>query len=456
MSEAAEPLPLVRLTEFVAAPTEALAGSSALFDQAAPLAGGHPFLARFAPGSEPQSLTHDRASFSLDQDEAAAAVLLSLDHERADGESGSRERWSGAMLPPSEYMVAVVDKSTGEMKILEAAGEFLLTRTSASQPSAPADGDVKADERTYREKRGDLLGEFGGKRAKDRQARIDRNTITDANVSAKAAAQLEDVIGDHRAEKAAAGGPGDGTTSVVAPPHDRAAEKVQDAYPLLGLMGSTEFAFLTEEARAALAPLGEDPDVAGMENPGWSGVCWELMIRAVIEGKGGGDKEEDGGEERREERHRRVMAAMYLHYLFVLAANPSKRIGKREQAQLREKMAVSNDFLDCLLQRFADRKEGTAEYYTSDQSTTRLLYYAMVLWLTAARFSLSSGYDEVARALGLPGSGQLLVLSKHLGCKVKRGPKSEVASEGRSYRVSLAVPLTFPLLRKVRNIQPKR
>lgn len=340
-------------------------------------------------------------------------------------------------------MVAVVDTRSGLATVVEAAGEFLLTR--ATEPLSAAASPSAHPERTYRERRGQLLDQFGGKRAKERQAKIDRNTITGDNVGARTASQLEDVIDSHRAVS--------GTTSLIVPPHDMGAERVEDAYPLLGLMGAVEYSFLSSEAKAALASVDKRAEgVDRFSNPGWHDVCWALMVKAVVHAEEGQDTEK----ERMADRERRVMAAMYLHYLFVLASSSAKKFDARARKTLVKDMAVSADFLDCLLERFADVSEGTRVYHRSNQSTTRLMYYAVVLWLTASGFSISSGFDEVARALGMPAHGQLLVHFKHLGCKVKRARKSDEGGDaGISYRVTLSVPLTFPELRKARLVKKK-
>jgi hypothetical protein len=437
----------VRITEYVEAPSDVSAdsgaGSSALFRLAAPTAAGHPALIRFAPGAHPPAGREGQLVIGVEQDEASTAIRMS-----ATDDDGGGGRWGGDFTAASEYMIAVVDKSSGTARIVEAAGEFCLSRSLAVAAPAPGDEHDAQDDRTYQERRGALLGEFGGKRAKDRQAKMDRNAITDARVSAKAADQLYDVIGAHQQTKASAKARS-GTTSVVAPPHNVAATLVEDAYPLMGLMGTTEYSFMVSEAEASLANAASAARTAPLSNPGWHGVCWGLMLESLSVGK---DAERaDAGEEHTGERRRRVVAAMYLHYLIVVVKFSSTRVGGREREELKEQMAVPDDVLDCLLTRFTEQREGQkAERYKSEQSQVRLIYYAVVLWLTASGFVVTSGYDDVARALGLTPT-QLLVHCKHVGCQVKRASRreAEVPTSG-PFRVRLTVPLSFPDLRKVR------
>jgi hypothetical protein len=433
----------VRVAQYVEAPINAAeSGSSALFDLATPIVAGHPALIRFAPGMQQADFGGERLSVTAEQDKSAGKIRLNLS-------AGGDVSWYGALTPASEYMIAVVDKANGTARIVEAAGESCFTRKVALNASATGEETQAVDARTYREKRGDLLGEFGGKRAKDRQAKMERNAITDERVSTKAAAQLDDIIEAHQQVKAA-GGSGTGTTRDMAPPHNMEAKRVEDAYPLLGLMTSLEYNYLNIEAERLIRSLRR----ASSDNPGWHSVCWDLIRLACKTGKHArGSKEESASLAARKGR---VIAAMYLHCLISIMEVPSRRIGDRECTELLQKTAVPEDVLDSLLIRFTEVAEGNKnDRFKSNASDARLTYFAVVLWLTANDFTVASGIDEVASALGL-GRSQLLVHCKYLGCTLKRVAEGDGDSkQPQGVRVSLQAPLVFPPLKQVRNTPRK-
>lgn len=420
----------VRVTQYVEAPANG-ADSSAIapVDFAAPIVAGHPALVRFAPGPEIPDDSEDELTATAEHDRQSQTIRVNL--------SGNEGRWLGQFAPASEYMIAVVDKVNGTAKIVETAGEFAFSQVVALKASGTGNKVKSEDTRTYRQKRGDLLGEFGGKRAKDRQAKMERNAITDERVSTKAAAQLEGVIEAHQQVKAVKKS-GPGTTSVFAPPYNAEATHVEDAYPLLGLMSTAEYTHLNGEAQSFVRD-GHEP-TAG--NPGWHDMCWRLMRQS--------QEATTKDEPDLEEQKRRVIAAMYLHYLISIVNLQSRRIGVRERNELLEVMAVPEEILDALLCRFSEQREGKSDRVKSETSDGRLTYYAVVLWLTANGFEVTSGFEEVASALGI-GKSQLFVHCKYVGCQVKRRTLGETESQdARGLRIRLGAPLVFPPLRKAR------
>lgn len=426
----------VTVTEYIHAPrageeTGALDVGEAT-DIAAPILAGHPALVRFAPGTVVPC---------EDDGDLAAEVEHDPDVGIRMNVTGEGLAYTGNFCPASEYMIAIVDKVNGTAKVVEAAGEVMLSRVVALRASATGE-ELSEDKRTYREKRGDLLGEFGGKRAKDRQAKIERNAITDARISTTAAAQLDDVIEAHQQAKAAAG---TGTTSVLVPPHKSDAVDVRDAYPLLGLMSSREYSHMDSEAKAL------DLDYRGAvtgANPGWNNFCWNLMLRSheTSDSEAVADPGAD--------QQRRLIAAIYLHYLFSIAKLPDRRIGDRERNTLLRETAAPEEVVDALLLRFTEKRDGRSDRTRTETSNNSLIDYAVVLWLTASNFVIISGNSEaekVGAALNVP-RAQVLLRCKYVGCKLKRPSKAKTPSDTpQELRISLSAPLDFPEFRIVRN-----
>lgn len=426
----------VTVTEYIHAPsagedTDALNVGEAA-DIAAPVLAGHPALVRFAPGTVVPSEGDGDLAAEVEHDSDVGTIRMSV-----KGEGGIE--FAGQFAPASEYMIAIVDKVNGTAKIVEAAGEVALSRVVPLQASHTGE-EPQEDTRTYREKRGDLLGEFGGKRAKDRQAKMERNAITDARITSKAAAQLDGVIEAHQQIKAASG---TGTTSVLVPPHKADAVDVKDAYPLLGLMSSLEYTHMYAEANAL--KLDYQGAVTGA-NPGWNDICWNLMLRSHESSEAVADPGED--------HKRRLIAAIYLHYLFSIANLPERRIGERERGTLLNETDAPEEVVDALLTRFTEKREGKSDRSRTETSNNRLIDYAVVLWLTASNFVVTSGNKEaekVGAALGVP-RAQVLLRCKYVGCKLKRPGKSKSPSDTpQEMRISLCAPLDFPQFRTVRN-----
>lgn len=427
----------VTVTEYIHAPdggeeTEALDVGEAA-DIAAPILAGHPALVRFAPGTVVPSEDDGDLAARVEHD-PDTGIRMSV-----SGEEGLE--YAGKFAPASEYMIAIVDKVNGTAKVVEAAGEVLLSRVVALH--APATGeDLSEDKRTYREKRGDLLGEFGGKRAKDRQAKMERNAITDERISATAAAQLDGVIEAHKQAKAAAG---PGTTSVLVPPHKADALDVREAYPLLGLMSPLEYSHMDSVAKAL--ELDYRGAVTGA-NPGWSDICWSLMLQSheASSSEAVADPVAD--------QQRRLIAAIYLHYLFSLAKLPERRIGDRERKTLLRATDAPEEVVNALLLRFTEKRDGRPDRCRTETSNNRLIDYAVVLWLTASNFVITAGNSEaekVSAALNVP-RPQLLLRCKYVGCKLKRPGKAKVPSDtSQELRIILSAPLDFPPFRTVRN-----
>lgn len=433
----------IRITEVIQAPTEAQsAGPSTLFDPAAPNTANHPALVCFAPGSAPRPGTEKRLKINVTHHSESGAVQL-----HAADTAGKGSKWVSKMSPASEYMCAIVDKEKGTARIVEVSGEYCLNRSVEDVRHGVADEGKVEDKRTYVEKRGDLLEGFGGKRAKDMYAKMERNAITGERISNAAAAELDTAITSHKDAMASAGN--HGTYGAVVPPHRADATRVEEAYPLLGLLSGEEFSFFQGKAKELIEHAAAYSDLSQVENPGWHAFCWSLMIRACKPP----DDNADG--DSMDVRCNRVVAAMYLHCLIVLVGCESKRIGRRERVNLRVKMDVPSEVLDVFLSSFTDKGEGDlhTDWFKSKDPTAKTLYYAMVMWLTATSFTARTGADELAAALQVKVE-MLLIHIKHLGGEVKKNKGSD--REASKYKVELSVPLKFPSFSRGRGTPRKR
>lgn len=343
-----------------------------------------------------------------------------------------------------DYYIGVVHKKTASMQLIGVDSTYRLRpsmhRANPLQPHVK--NEEEEDKRTYGQQKQDLLNSFGGKRSIQRVAKMVRDNITDEKVDDKtahnAAAAAKQML-TRDADKGIYHG--EMTMESMAPPHDSNATSPEHAYPLLGLVMPPELLALEQEADAMLQ-LATDPST--LDNPGWHELVWRALNTIL------GLKELP-----LEHRKRRMQAAMNLHYLITLANSP-EIITYEDQEALMEKMGVSYEVLNCLLQRFTvpfvSRKGiNTSCRQKTTADSARIVVHAIIMWMTLSDFKDCRNLGALAEAFGI----NLKLLLKHannLGCKVR---KLKDQSGPHAFSVSLKVPLVFPPLRK-RTGKPQR
>ncbi|PXF44670.1 DNA-directed RNA polymerase I subunit RPA49 [Gracilariopsis chorda] len=336
-----------------------------------------------------------------------------------------------------DYYVGVRNKNTGDTKLVEVDGLYCLRPSVRSgidfSRFDEADEKDEKDDRkkTYVERRNELLKAFGGKKSLSRVTRWERNRITEEKVSDRMADKINESAKAMRERDAEQGisHDADETTEPMAPPHNNAATDPKDAYPLMGLLSAPELLALDQEA-AAMIELSEDPTT--LENPGWDTLVWDVMLNIL-------SKEGDA----KETKMLRLQAIMHLHYLIVLANAPAK-ITRAVRNTLIEKMAVDDEVLECLLERYTTADERAWMRSRSKSDSARILGYAILMWLTALGFKNCQRLGELSAAFQV-NTSTLVKIAANLGCKVKK-PKAK--ADTNMYSISLRMPLTFPRLKK--------
>jgi A49-like RNA polymerase I associated factor len=414
---------------------------------------GHPSVIAFSPGDDLARSRLSDLEVAIEQDESLGNIHLSA---RKTG-SGGTEEWTAVHAPSPlvvDYVVAIVDKQRNTAKLVDVSGEFCLTRNlkhiASGQPEN--NGQVR-DERSYAEKRSELLETFGSKRARESKAKSSLNAITDARISAETANHLESAIGAHQ-EKYSGRDGAESTTSTLAPPHNPKAARPEGAYPLGGLMTSVEYGYLQGEAESFLEKAVQSKDISAIQNPGFGDTAWALLLEAAgIRIRESSSKGASSSERRLDEACGRAISAMYLHFLIVLAQSGTT-LGVRDRSALVESMGVPQEVLHCILDRFTERQVGksASERLRSEAMRSRLVYYAVVYWLTASGFAASGSLEQIAGELQIT-PAKFMIHIAHVGGKVKR-MKAE-AKGSTAYRAYLSAPLVFPPLRR-RAPGPKR
>jgi hypothetical protein len=423
---------------------------------------GHPSVVAFEPGDEAGPDRLAELNYMMELDTASEKLLLS--GRRPGSDIRSEEEWCAVHAPNPlvvNYIMAVVDKRKGTAKLVDIAGEFRLSKRVQHVVSAAVDaGAQERDVRSYAEKQNELLETFGSKRARESKAKSSMNAITDARISTQTATQLETAIEVHQ-EKYPEQDSADSTTSSMAPPHNPTAARPEDAYPLGGLMTSVEYSHLRTEASSFLEEAAKSNDVSSVSNTaGFNDSVWALLMQAVgLRMSSEGAPGDDGALSSAgnpDEACRRVMSAMYLQYLLVLAQTGTT-LAVRDRNVLLEKMAVPKEVMHCILERFTERQVGKSatERLRSESMRSRLVYYAVVYWLTASGFTASGSLERIAGELHLT-PAKFMIHIAHVGGKVKRVKSESQDGGGPAYRAYLSVPLVFPALRRRAGVSKRK
>lgn len=397
--------------------------------------------------------TIDKASLSLKKRQRVSNDADNDDDEDAHPEifvqTKSRGLWHGRRgynNTNCHYFIGVLHKPSGKMRLVQADTVYTL-RPHLSQKSGTRlwdeiDAAEKKNnendntEKTYWEKRKDLLNTFGGKRSVQSLKRFEKNRITEEKVDDKAT-EHANIATKSMLEKDAAEGihhHAVDTTEPEAPPHDIDAQNAQDAYPLHGLLSPHELAELSEAATLVVEGITE----GSAENPGWHPLVWSVLqsIVALV----------TPGEDPNDQLQTRLQCAMHVHYLIMLATSP-KRMTPTVRADLLQKMAVSENTLVQLLHRFTSSQTEFGQRDVRVRTPTNLenlIKYAIVMWMYTAGFQNCSRLDELADALGVS-LKLFLWYAQSLGCKVR---KQKEMSGPKAYCITLQIPLTFPKVQK--------
>lgn len=358
--------------------------------------------------------------------------------------SGGRD-WhaqDGGSVLNLDHFLGIRNKKTGTMQLVEIEKTFCL-RPTIGRTVIEEDGEEADDEKkTYLERRKELLDMFGGGKSVKQFAKFERNRITEEKLDDNTVTGITSAAKRMKERDAAKGISQTSlpTTEGTAPPHDNDATKPEGCYPIAGLASREEIQALEAEA-LQMIELAEDP--TPLENPGWNPAVWQLLKEVLS------DKDSDVSV-----RSTKLQAAMYFHYLVVLATAP-KVIHWRDRTELMEKMAVEEPILMSLLSRFFVQKQRASKkmlaWSRRPEDERKLYAYAAVMWVTAQGFKDCRYLGQAANALGLS-LKLFLTYAQRVGCK----PKKVKDMKGPdAYRVSLPAPLKFPVV-GVRKGRPQR
>eukprot|EP00178_Gracilaria_changii_P025277 TRINITY_DN77_c0_g1_i1.p3 TRINITY_DN77_c0_g1~~TRINITY_DN77_c0_g1_i1.p3 ORF type:complete len:424 (-),score=63.29 TRINITY_DN77_c0_g1_i1:7278-8549(-) len=330
-----------------------------------------------------------------------------------------------------DYFVGIRDKNTGNTKLVEIDSLYAL------RPALPDDiktiKEYKEDDKkemSYTEKRTELLQSFGGKKSVQRLRKYQRDRITEEKVERRMAETITNAAEAMRERDSRQGISltVHETTESLAPPHDNTATDPLHAYPLVRLLSAPEILALEQEAKAVIE-FSKDPKTSG--NPGWYPLVWDVMQNVI------------SNDDSEELKLQRIQALIQLHYLLVLAHSPAK-ITSEVQNTFFEQMAVEDEVLQCLLERFTSPTDRKFVRTKSKLDSNRIITHAVIMWLTALGFNNCMRLGELSAALKINIS-VLLRVATNLGCKIR---KQKDQSGPNKFSITLKVPLKFPRLKK--------
>lgn len=344
------------------------------------------------------------------------------------------------------YYIGVLHKSSGKMRLVQTDtvytlrplvsqknGTTLWNEIDTTEKNANEDGN---NDKTYWQKRNELLKTFGGKKSVQILKRYEKNRITEDKVDEKATEYVHIATKDMLERDAAQGISHHGVDSTegMAPPHDCNAQNANEAYPIHGLLSPSELEELSEAASLVVESLTE----GSADNPGWHPLVWSVIQNIVGLGTPGEDPDD--------QLKTRLQCAMHVHYLITLATSPMK-MTPEVRSDLLANMAVSENTLVQLLHRFSSSQ---TEFGYKDvrvrtaEDLENIAKYAIIMWMHTLGFQNCGRLDELADALGVS-LIHFLWYAKNLGCKVR---KQKDMSGPKTYRISLQVPLVFPKVKK--------
>lgn len=399
------------------------------------------------------SETIDGATLSLKKRRRGTSEIENDEDEDAHPEvfvkTGSQEILHGRRgynNTNCHYYIGVLHKPSGKMRLVQTDTVYTLRPLVSQKNGTMLWNEIDATERntneddnndkTYWQKRRELLKTFGGKKSVQHLKRIEKNRITEEKVDDKATEHANMATKDMLERDAAQGIHHNTveTTEGMAPPHDTNAQNAKEAYPIHGLLSPSELEELSEAASLVIESLTE----GSADNPGWHPLVWSVIQNIVGFSTPGKDVDDW--------LKIRLQCVMHVHYLITLATSPMK-ITNKVRSDLLANMAVSENTLVQLLHRFSSSQTEfgfKSSRVRTAQDLENIIKYAIIMWMHTLGFQNCGRLDELADALGVP-LKQFLWYALSLGCKAR---KQKDMSGPKAYCISLQVPLVFPKVTK--------
>ncbi|KAJ8907844.1 hypothetical protein NDN08_007948 [Rhodosorus marinus] len=354
------------------------------------------------------------------QDDSQKSSCLSVDVGAAtlSGKSDSSS--------PVKYFVCAVDRKKKTMKVSHVRSLFLLSRadTKPRTETEPSDDAVTKAE---------LVQQFGGKRGKRSLQNKIEGRVTTEKIAEDEARALQNTISSQVGKIS--------TESAIVtqdlPPHNPNTDKVDETYPLEGLITASEWKEVESTAELVASFVKANRADEAKQKYGLLDITLQVLGKALSETSEPFD----------EGVRRKIQSAVYLNYLLRFSSGVrgvSKRtasliIQEATSAPIKTAERLSIDFMqeDAAT---ADR----SRLIRGQKDSDRLIMYCLVLWLTAVGFS--DEITEIYKALRLTLT-KCKTYFKHLGCKLTKGIKA--SGTGRQARTipaiaTLEAPLVFP------------
>uniref|UniRef100_A0A7S2ZGY4 Uncharacterized protein n=1 Tax=Rhodosorus marinus TaxID=101924 RepID=A0A7S2ZGY4_9RHOD len=309
------------------------------------------------------------------RDDGQKSLSLSVDIGAAtlSGESDTSS--------PVKYFVCAVDRKKKTMKISHVRSLFLLSRTDTkprTEAEASDDAVTKAE----------LVQQFGGKRGKrNLQSRIE-GRVTTEKIAEDEARALQNTISSQVGKIS--------TESAIVteglPPYNPNTDKVDETYPLEGLIAASEWKEVESTAELVASLVKANRADEAKQKYGLLDITVQILGNALRE----------TSEPLVEDVRRKTQSAVYLNYL--LRFNSSVRGASKRAASLiiQEATSAPSKTAERLSIDFMREDTATRDHsrlIRTQSDSDRLVMYSLVLWLTAVGFS--GEITEIYKALRL-------------------------------------------------------
>ncbi|XP_006812459.1 DNA-directed RNA polymerase I subunit RPA49-like [Saccoglossus kowalevskii] len=309
-----------------------------------------------------------------------------------------------------KYMVGVLDKKTGKMKVYDA--QYFIVRPKLDNEE---DDVEEKPELSFIEKNDILTKAFGSSKKKRAvESRLNSKLEVDALGQSMETAVQQAKAQSQQITRI----PGDQEAESVIPPFDAKATKPEDVYKLQDIISDTQMESLkvlaTELISSTENQKSESKHLLYISHHLYNCLPTDQLRKETM-----------------------ACQLLYLHYLVILYHTKARSLQRKSIFPDETPAFIASSLLEIFTcEAISPDSEHKTIRYMSARLKDRLLSYILVLCLHIDRFNMN--LDLLQKDLKIP-KKKLLVYVNSLGCKVARARTPQDPQ-----RVTLPIPLTFP------------
>lgn len=363
-----------------------------------------------------------------------------------------------------QYAIGLLDDKNGEMRIIPVDHAYVMR----VQGKADTVQHIAALE--YNQRRESLIENFGSKKKKKSQKALKSNIISAENIAGVDAIEtaisstMEDI--DESDRNVFVDGVKEAlekNRQALLPKFNLTASKIENIYPLDGMIPPTIMSALIDEFKAMKPGVTTDNN-EDEEEDAFDGSAFTCELKfqtlhapsfiiCMLSKVRNASAYELPATITKEKCYGVLVYLTYLMRLYTMISS-NRDMKVTDIALHKERWQPSLEVRKFIVKQFCGRS-GKAVLQSSKEQMDRLLLVVLVLLLTLGGFTLSIG--PLAEDLKMS-PAPLSLLCKELGCKVEKRPvvvDEEGNREGNSLTATLVFPLKFPEPRRAKALKKK-